>query len=160
MAHTIQCHSSTIIVTSINRSDITLSCYQSAWKQRNPLSVYQLEMRINDAIIIIDTRLVQVRLDVDAALMIGGVSLLCHHNKVINIIANLCVCVCVWGISWARHSYTLHNFHLLLDLVWRTACFQKCRIEKIQLCKSTKLKKSNFAKCNRKFEKLQDGWPF
>ena len=52
-----------------------------------------------------------VGLDVDAALMTGGVSL-CHHNKVINIIANLCVYVC-------RESHgiaTLHNFNLLLDL--------------------------------------------
>ena len=47
---------------------------------------------------IIDTRLVQVSLEIEAALMTGGVGL-CHHNKVINIIANLCVCVRVWGIS-------------------------------------------------------------
>ena len=61
-------------------------------------------MGINDAIIIVDTRLiVQVGLDVNAALMIGDVSLLCHHNnlKVINnIIANLCVCVCACVRVW------------------------------------------------------------
>ena len=76
----------------------------------------------------------------------------------------VCVCVCV-SVCVCRKSHgpdiaTLHNFHLLLDLVWQTACFLKYKIEKVQLCKSTKLKKSNFAKCNRKFEKLQDGWPF
>ena len=55
---------------------------------------------------IIDTRQVQVGLDVDAALMTGGVSLY-HHNKVItDIIANLCVCVYVCGES---HDHGIHS---------------------------------------------------
>ena len=85
----------------------------------------------------------QVGLDVDAALMTGGVSL-CHHNKVMNIIAYLCVRVCVyvrvWGIGVM--AYTSQFSPALRFIVWQTACFQKCKIEKIQLCKSTKLEKN------------------
>ena len=81
----------------------------------------------------------QVGLDVDAALMTGGVSL-CHHNKVINIIANLCVCVlcvcvcvCVCTCVGNLMAYTSQFSPALRFIVWQTACFQKCKIEKIQL---------------------------
>ena len=83
----------------------------------------------------------QVGVDVDTALMIGGVSL-CHHNKVMNIIANLCACVCVcvcvrvWGIRVM--AYTSQFSPTLRFILWQTACFQKYKIEKIQLCKNTK----------------------
>ena len=50
--------------------------------------------------LLIYTRLVQVGLDVDAALMTGGVSL-CHHNKVITDIIAKVVC----GES---HDYGIH----------------------------------------------------
>ena len=121
-------------------------------------------MGINDVIIIIDTRLiVQVGLDVDACSLddIRGCELVCHRNKVINNYSQLmhcvhmCVCVYVCRESHGPDIATLHNIHLLLDLVWQTVCFQKCKIEKIQLCKSTKLKKIQFYKIatiNRKFE--------
>ena len=61
-------------------------------------------------------------------LLIGGVSLY-HHNKVINIIANLCV----WGGGGDLMAYT-SQFSPALRLSYS---FQKCKIEKIQLCKST-----------------------
>ena len=69
----------------------------------------------------------QVGLDVDAALMTGGVSL-CHHNKVINIIANLCVC----GGGGDLRAYT-SQFSPALRLI----VFKSARLKKIQLYKST-----------------------
>ena len=59
----------------------------------------------------------------------------------------VCVCVCV-------HMYVCgesHGIHFTISpalrfIVWRTAYFQKCKIEKIQLCKNTKLKKIQFCK--------------
>ena len=80
----------------------------------------------------------QVGLDVDAALMTGVVSL-CHRNKVMNNIANLCVCVCVclcvrvWGIRVM--AYTSQFSPALRFIVWQTACFQKCKIEKYNFAK-------------------------
>ena len=82
------------IVEFYNKSIEVTSLSVAISRQRSKEIHYQfINFKWNDAkIYIIDTRLVQVGLEVDADLMIGGMSSY-HHNKVINIIANLhCMC--------------------------------------------------------------------
>ena len=98
----------------------------------------------------------QVGLDVDAALMIGGVSL-CHHNKVItDIIANLSVCTCVGNLMIM--AYTSQFLPALrFSLANCILIFKSARLKNTTSQKYIKLKKNPILQ-NATLKKLQDGF--